>query len=71
MPVIVLYVMTCIAPAQIGSEKSLLQNEELFETSLASLLKHGERVFRAVWTVQEGGGRPLTKGRAPGGRSAM
>jgi hypothetical protein len=51
--------------AQIGSEKAIpkhLQDGEEFELSLPTLLRHGEDLFRAVWTVQEGGGRPLTKG---------
>jgi hypothetical protein len=30
--------------------------------SLRDLLEHGRRLFTAVWTIQEGGGRPLTKG---------
>lgn len=30
--------------------------------SRKKLLRHGERLFSAVWTVQEGGGRPLTTG---------
>lgn len=58
----------CVAAAaqgQIGSEKAIsrhLADGEEFEISLESLLKHGEALFRAAWTVQEGGGRPLTKG---------
>ncbi len=51
--------------AQIGSEKAVsthLRDGEEFEISLEDLLKHGEALFRAAWTVQEGGGRPLTKG---------
>jgi len=27
-----------------------------------ALLEHGRMLFTAVWTIQEGGGRPLTKG---------
>ena len=54
-----------IAAAQIGSERAisehLLDGEE-FEVSLPILLEHGEALFRATWTIQEGGGRPLTKG---------
>lgn len=54
-----------VAAAQIGSEKAIpkhLQDGEEFDVSLAALLKHGEALFGAAWTVQEGGGRPLTKG---------
>lgn len=53
------------AAAQIGSEKAIarhLRDGEEFDISLPALLKHGEDLFRAAWTVQEGGGRPLTKG---------
>ncbi len=62
---ILLYANTGIVPAQIGSEKSIpkhLQDGDEFRLSIADLLKHGEKLFRAVWTVQEGGGRPLAKG---------
>jgi hypothetical protein len=55
----------CIVSAQIGSEKAIpkhLRDGEEFQISLPALLKHGEDLFRAAWTVQEGGGRPLTKG---------
>jgi hypothetical protein len=54
-----------VAAAQIGSEKAIpkhLRDGEEFDISLAALLKHGEDLFRAVWTPQEGGGRPLSKG---------
>lgn len=54
-----------IAIAQIGSEKAItkhLQDGEEFELPIQTLLKHGEDLFRAVWTVQEGGGRPFSKG---------
>ena len=55
----------CIVTAQIGSEKAIskhLHDGEEFQISLPDLLKHGEDLFRAAWTVQEGGGRHLTKG---------
>ncbi len=51
--------------AQIGREVSVpkhLQDGEEFQISLPELLEHGKRLFTAVWTDQEGGGRPLTKG---------
>jgi hypothetical protein len=51
--------------AQIGSEKGLprhLKDGDEFQLPLPSLLQHGEDVFRAVWTVQDGAGRPLSKG---------
>lgn len=53
------------APAQIGSEKSIprhLRDGEEVDTELSVLLQHGEALFSAVWTSQEGAGRPLTKG---------
>jgi Di-haem oxidoreductase, putative peroxidase len=52
-------------PAQIGSEKSIarhLRDGEEFDAELSVLLQHGEALFSAAWTAQEGGGRPLTKG---------
>ncbi|HYI91982.1 MAG TPA: di-heme oxidoredictase family protein [Bryobacteraceae bacterium] len=54
-----------VTPAQIGSEKAILKHlrdGEEFEIELDALLKHGEALFSAAWTIQEGGGRPLTKG---------
>ncbi|MFN0104824.1 MAG: di-heme oxidoredictase family protein [Bryobacteraceae bacterium] len=53
------------APAQIGGEKAIarhLRDGEEFEMDIAALLKHGEALFAAPWTTQEGAGRPLTKG---------
>lgn len=54
-----------VTPAQIGSEKAVarhLRDGEEFEIGLEDLLKHGEALFSAAWTVQEGAGRPLAKG---------
>lgn len=51
--------------ADIGSEVAIethLQDGEEFEVNLHELLDHGQKLFEAVWTHQEGGGRPLTKG---------
>jgi hypothetical protein len=53
------------SPSSIGREVSVpqhLQDGEEFALPLRSLLTHGERLFRAMWTNQEGGGRPLSKG---------
>jgi hypothetical protein len=51
--------------AEIGSEKAVphhLQNGEEFDLPLAQLIDFGEALFRAPWTIQDGGGRPLSKG---------
>jgi hypothetical protein len=51
--------------SQIGREVSItrhLRDGEEFTTPLDRLLDHGQRLFSASWTPQEGGGRPLTKG---------
>jgi hypothetical protein len=51
--------------APIGSEVSSyqrLENGEEFEITLEELLDRGEKLFRAEWTPQEGGGRPMTGG---------
>jgi hypothetical protein len=53
------------AGSSIGQEVSVprhLADGEEFSMPLHDLLEHGERLFTAVWTDQEGGGRPLTKG---------
>ncbi len=52
-------------PVVIGREVAVadhLADGEEFEVSLRELLAHGQRVFAAVWTEQEGGGRPFTNG---------
>jgi cytochrome c peroxidase len=50
---------------QIGREVSVpthLRDGQEFSVPLPTLLIHGELLFNANWTEQEGGGRPLTKG---------
>ncbi len=50
---------------QIGREVSIarhLQDGEEYKISLPELVSFGRDLFTANWTVQEGGGRPLTKG---------
>lgn len=52
-------------PAEIGREVSVarhLDEDEEFRIPLAELLAHGQKLFAANWTEQEGGGRPLSKG---------
>src|SRR5205814_3857356 len=54
-----------LSQSSIGREVSIarhLQDGEEFSASLRELLAHGQRLFTAVWTTDEGGGRPLTKG---------
>ena len=51
--------------SEIGREVAIprhLQDGEEFQISLAQLLEHGRNLFTASWTIQEGGGRPMTKG---------
>ncbi len=51
--------------APLGSEVSVpqhLADDQEFTLSIPDLLSHGKRLFAAVWTEQEGGGRPLSKG---------
>jgi len=53
------------AAAQIGREVAVprhLADGDEYRLSVARLLAHGRRLFTAVWTSQEGGGRPLSKG---------
>jgi cytochrome c peroxidase len=54
-----------LASAQIGREVAIarhLREGEEFVVSLKELLDHGQRLFTANWTSQEGAGRPLAKG---------
>jgi cytochrome c peroxidase len=46
---------------EVAIERHLADGEE-FTSSLRKLIAHGQKLFTAVWTPQEGGGRPLTKG---------
>jgi hypothetical protein len=54
-----------VGAGELGQEVSVprhLQDGEEFRVPLHALLDHGALLFSAVWTSQEGGGRPLTKG---------
>lgn len=56
---------TSVIATDIGREVSIekhLKDGDEFKTSTKNLLNHGQQLFDAVWTIQEGGGRPLTKG---------
>jgi hypothetical protein len=49
----------------IGREVAIprhLQDGEEFETSIKQLIQYGEKLFTAKFTIQEGAGRPLSKG---------
>lgn len=49
----------------LGREVSIprhLQDGEEFRQSIQYLLGYGQALFKANWTIQEGGGRPFTKG---------
>ena len=51
--------------AAIGREMGIaehLANGDEFRRSLSQLLRHGRTLFEAVFTQQDGGGRPLSKG---------
>lgn len=51
--------------AEIGEEVGVtrhLRDGDEQRVSTARLLRHGQTLFEAVFTVQEGGGRPLSKG---------
>jgi len=51
--------------AEIGREVAIprhLQDGEEYQISLKQLLDHGRNLFTASWTIEEGGGRPFTKG---------
>lgn len=51
--------------SQIGREVAIpkhLQDGEEFELSISKLIQFGEELFTAKFTIQEGAGRPLSKG---------
>jgi hypothetical protein len=50
---------------QVGRETAIpvhLQDGDEFATSIHRLIQYGEKLFNARFTVQEGAGRPLSKG---------
>ena len=50
---------------EIGREVTIprhLQDGEEYEISTRQLIDFGNKLFTAMWTVQEGAGRPMTKG---------
>lgn len=50
---------------KIGQEVAVpvhLEDGQEFQTPTRQLIAHGRLLFTAMWTSQEGGGRPLTKG---------
>ncbi len=54
-----------IPTSSIGKELAVmrhLKDGNEFNMSMHELIKHGRKLFRANWTIEEGGGRPLTKG---------
>lgn len=56
---------TTYTAANIGKEVSVtkhLMDGREYRMSETDLIRHGKKLFNAVWTIQEGGGRPLTKG---------
>ena len=61
----------CVVPFLAGKMKKIgrevaiplhLQDGEEFELSIRDLASFGQKLFTAMWTSQEGAGRPLTKG---------
>jgi len=54
------------APQALGEEVSVpshLTPGEEHQLPLRALVRRGREIFKANWTVQEGGGRPLTSAR--------
>ena len=56
---------TVLTQSRVGREAAIpqhLRDGEEFTMPLRDLLAYGKRLFSAVWTIQDGGGRPRTKG---------
>src|ERR1700736_3557299 len=54
--------------SQIGREVAIprhLQDGEEYQITIPQLISFGEKLFTAKWTIQEGQGRPNTKGTGP------
>ena len=55
----------------IGREVAIprhLQDGDEYQLSIPQLIAFGEKLFTARWTIQEGAGRPLSKGTANGAK---
>ncbi|HEX3681524.1 MAG TPA: hypothetical protein VHU83_03205 [Bryobacteraceae bacterium] len=55
------------SPVPIGRQVAIprhLQDGEEFQVTIQDLLRYGQRLFEAHFTIEEGTGRPLTKGTA-------
>src|SRR6202790_1673603 len=64
----VCYAFALTASAQIGREVAVprhLQDGEEYQITIPQLVAFGEKLFTAKWTIQEGQGRPNTKGTGP------
>src|SRR5215813_2284831 len=67
-----LLMLTVCAIAVAGEKASLigrevavprhLQNDQEFQLPIGDLIQFGQKLFSARWTIQEGQGRPLSKG---------
>src|SRR4029078_13402155 len=56
---------TVLTQSRVGREVATpehLQDGQKCSVPLRDLPAHGQRLFSAVWTTEEGGGRPRTKG---------
>jgi cytochrome c peroxidase len=65
LSVVAAFILTSRSWAQIGVEVAIpvhLQDGQEFAIPLERLVRFGERLFTAMWTIQEGAGRPQTKG---------
>jgi hypothetical protein len=65
VPLLVAAVLAQAPASPIGREVSVprhLADGEELSLPLPDLLAHGKLLFEANWTIEEGGGRPLTKG---------
>jgi len=57
--------VAAVRSQSVGREAAIarhLHDGEEFSMPLHDLLAHGQRLFTAVWTSEDGGGRPMTKG---------
>src|SRR6266851_9947910 len=56
---------TVINGTSIGQEVAIpvhLQDGQEYEISIQQLIAFGRKLFTAMWTIQEGAGRPMSKG---------
>src|SRR5215467_7542079 len=68
----IVVVLACVATVsaigshrRVGQEVAIpvhMQDGDEYRVSIRELIEYGSQLFNAMWTLEDGAGRPLTKG---------